>query len=288
MRLARNLATAAAIVVLAIGSAPAVSAEETARSTEDAVAHLAELINSERANQGLRLLEIDGAVNREAQQHSVRMAEAGEIFHNDDLFTPEAKDRLGAKMLGENVASNGSLDDAHRRLMASDGHRANILRPSFDRLGIGVETLDGTWYITEVFVESRGEPAPGASAGPTRASAQMDAPAPVPAGVPPVDGTSAGGSAVPHTTVPREDHSRTVRHSGGGTVATLEVVAVEEPPELIVSRVSANKPAPTEHSPGRGAPTAAMFVAAALLILTIRDLLRQLFPSVDAVPTELV
>jgi uncharacterized protein YkwD len=42
---------------------------------------------------------------------------------------------------GENLAFAQSLPVAHRGLMNSPGHRANILRPQFGRLGIGI--MDG-------------------------------------------------------------------------------------------------------------------------------------------------
>jgi uncharacterized protein YkwD len=44
-------------------------------------------------------------------------------------------------LAGENLALAPTLPMAHQGLMNSPGHRANILRPHFGRLGIGV--LDG-------------------------------------------------------------------------------------------------------------------------------------------------
>ena len=42
---------------------------------------------------------------------------------------------------GENLALAPTLQLAHTGLMNSPGHRANILRPEFGRLGIGI--MDG-------------------------------------------------------------------------------------------------------------------------------------------------
>ncbi len=42
---------------------------------------------------------------------------------------------------GENIALAPTLDIAHSGLMHSPGHRANILRPEFGRLGSGI--VDG-------------------------------------------------------------------------------------------------------------------------------------------------
>ena len=49
--------------------------------------------------------------------------------------------RLGYLSAGENLALAPTLAGAHQGLMLSPGHRANILRPQFGRLGIGI--LDG-------------------------------------------------------------------------------------------------------------------------------------------------
>ncbi len=42
---------------------------------------------------------------------------------------------------GENLALAPSMQIAHSGLMKSPGHRANILRPEFGRVGIGI--MDG-------------------------------------------------------------------------------------------------------------------------------------------------
>jgi uncharacterized protein YkwD len=54
---------------------------------------------------------------------------------------------------GENLALAHSLSIAHNGLMNSPGHRANILNPSFGRLGIGI--LDGGFHGLIVSQEFR-------------------------------------------------------------------------------------------------------------------------------------
>jgi uncharacterized protein YkwD len=54
---------------------------------------------------------------------------------------------------GENLAYAQSVAVAHRALMDSPGHRANILRPEFTRIGIGV--IQAGIYgrmITQLFI----------------------------------------------------------------------------------------------------------------------------------------
>jgi len=101
-----------------------------------------------------------------AHDHSVEMASRGAIFHNDAYFTAQSHLRLGASVFGENVAMNTSLDDAHRRLMASPGHRANILDARFRQVGFSVVS-DGRdeLFVTEDFAQPVGASAAPAPAG---------------------------------------------------------------------------------------------------------------------------
>lgn len=103
------------------------------------------LINQERSEAGLPPLAMDAVLARVARRHSADMFERGYFSHS----TPEGQspyDRIeaaGARYLiaGENLAHAATLSIAHNGLMNSPGHRENILRPEFGRVGIGI--LDG-------------------------------------------------------------------------------------------------------------------------------------------------
>jgi uncharacterized protein YkwD len=125
-----------------------------------AAAQLLAFANADRTAAGLRPLTARDDVAAIAFEQSKKMAAAGDIWHNDAYFTADTRNRLDAKTLGENVAMNRSMDDAHSRLMASPGHRANLMDPRFSVVGIGVvRDAAGIGYITEDFVEPR-PPAP--------------------------------------------------------------------------------------------------------------------------------
>jgi uncharacterized protein YkwD len=104
-----------------------------------------ELVNRERAANGLEPLASDPEMTEVARRHSADMFERGYFSHN----TPENKtpfDRMRAadvrfRTAGENLALAPTLSIAHTGLMNSPGHRANILEPRYGRLGIGI--LDG-------------------------------------------------------------------------------------------------------------------------------------------------
>lgn len=99
------------------------------------------LLNRERESRGLRPLTMDPTITAVARQHSVDMYRRGYFSHE----TPEGRtpfDRMrggGVRfaLAGENLAFARNVEIAHTGLMRSPGHRANILRPQFRRVGIG-------------------------------------------------------------------------------------------------------------------------------------------------------
>jgi uncharacterized protein YkwD len=54
---------------------------------------------------------------------------------------------------GENLALAQTLELAHKNLMNSPGHRANIMNPAFKRVGIGIQ--DGGFYGLMISQEFR-------------------------------------------------------------------------------------------------------------------------------------
>ena len=101
-----------------------------------------ELVNDERASAGLALLAWDDRLVPVARAHSEEMFKLKYFSHNSPTQgTPF--DRLKAAGItyqnaGENLAYAQSVTIAHRGLMQSAEHRANILRPEYTRMGIGV------------------------------------------------------------------------------------------------------------------------------------------------------
>jgi uncharacterized protein YkwD len=120
-------------------------------------AKMLELVNRERAKAGVKLLKADPELNVVARAHSKDMFARGYFAH----VNPDGKDpfeRMKAAHVrfyaaGENLALAQTLEIAHKNLMNSPGHRANILNPAFGRLGIGV--LDGGFYGLMISQEFR-------------------------------------------------------------------------------------------------------------------------------------
>jgi uncharacterized protein YkwD len=108
-------------------------------------AQMLELVNRERAAAGLAPLAADDELREVARRHSADMFARGYFAH----VTPEGRDPFARireagytfRTAGENLALAPTLSIAHTGLMNSPGHRANILRPQFGRVGIGI--MDG-------------------------------------------------------------------------------------------------------------------------------------------------
>jgi len=122
----------------------------------DYEAEMLQLINEERKKHGLKSLKADPVMLQIARTHSQDMFANG-YFAHDDLQGRDPFDRMKAANIhfeaaGENLALAQTVEIAHVNLMNSPGHRANILNPSFGRVGIGI--LDGGFYglmISEEF-----------------------------------------------------------------------------------------------------------------------------------------
>jgi hypothetical protein len=119
---------------------------------DDSEIQAIEETNKRRAEYKLPPLEVDLHLVLAARDHSKDMAEHGFFDHESPIegkktFVDRAK-RFGGDANGENIfAGDRSAAVAVQAWMDSPGHRENILRPSFRRIGIGRH--DQHW--TQVF-----------------------------------------------------------------------------------------------------------------------------------------
>jgi uncharacterized protein YkwD len=127
-------------------------------------ARMAELIDVEREARGLPPFAFSPALSEVARKYSARMAAARSVQH--DLENP-VEERIRAAhpdtcTFGENVSKHTSIDYSLGDLMASPGHRANILSERFTRIGVGIARgADGFLYITQEFARPCDSPPKG-------------------------------------------------------------------------------------------------------------------------------
>lgn len=113
---------------------PDVSAADVARSNFAA-------LNNTRARQGLAPLQWDNAAAAVAEGHSRDMAQNGFVGHTSprtgDVEQRFARAGVTTAVLRENVARGYGPRGIHDSLMASPGHRVNILADDVTHVGIG-------------------------------------------------------------------------------------------------------------------------------------------------------
>lgn len=113
---------------------PGVSVADVARSNFAA-------LNNARARQGLPALQWDNAAAAVAEGHSADMAANNFVGHTSprsgDVAARFGKAGLTTAVLRENVARGYGPRGIHDSLMASPGHRVNILADDVTHVGIG-------------------------------------------------------------------------------------------------------------------------------------------------------
>ncbi len=115
------------------------------------------LVNQERQRAGLKPLTVDNRLVNLARLKSQDMINKNYFSHQSPTYGSPFDMMKNAgvtyRWAGENLAGASTVDKAHRSLMDSSGHRANILKPEFTHIGIGV--IQGGPYgmmFTQMFI----------------------------------------------------------------------------------------------------------------------------------------
>lgn len=115
---------------------------------EEAEAMMVRLVNEERGKRGLNILSVDPALLVLARTYGTDMFQKGFFSHynteNESPFDRMNREGIIYLHAGENLALAPSTQLSHQGLMNSPGHRANILSPQYNKVGIGV--MDGGIY----------------------------------------------------------------------------------------------------------------------------------------------
>lgn len=142
----------------------------------DVERYMLDLVNAERMAAGLQPLKLEQHLNTSSEDHSQWVLQEDQFSHTGEngssSFTRMADAGFvfsGSWRSGENIGLQSErgaagffddVEDIHDRLMASSGHRANILNPGYEYIGIGVEVgeYDGfqVVMITQNFADTDG------------------------------------------------------------------------------------------------------------------------------------
>lgn len=110
-------------------------------------------VNTERANVGLKSLSLSGTLMNGA---AIRANELTTYYSHTrpdgtDCFTV-VEDTYPSYYIGENIAAGQeSTSEVMNGWMNSPGHRANILRPSYSELGVGLAYGSDRYYWVQLF-----------------------------------------------------------------------------------------------------------------------------------------
>jgi hypothetical protein len=116
--------------------------------------------NRERASRQLAPLKWSASLAAAAEQHAQRMAAENTLSHQFP-GEPSPADRAteaGARFtaFAENVAEGPGAESIHRQWMNSPPHRANLLDPNLDSMGIAVAPRNGVLFAVEDFSRAAG------------------------------------------------------------------------------------------------------------------------------------
>ncbi|MCL6521166.1 MAG: CAP domain-containing protein [Firmicutes bacterium] len=124
-------------------ASPGAGAQQATATPRPAEARLVSLINQARVQAGLRPLAVDPLLERLAEEKADEMASLGYFDHRSPTYgLPVDMERaagIRAALMGaENIALARDVDYAMAMFMGSAPHRANLLDPRFDTVGVGV------------------------------------------------------------------------------------------------------------------------------------------------------
>ncbi|HET7891092.1 MAG TPA: CAP domain-containing protein [Candidatus Sulfotelmatobacter sp.] len=114
------------------------------------------LANQSRRQAGAPPLMIDAGLSRAARIHAQAMLEARRLSHQFDGEPPlpqrlAATTNLQLEQEGENLALDYDAQHGHEHLMLSPPHRANLLNPAYNVVGLGVVRNGDRLYIVQDF-----------------------------------------------------------------------------------------------------------------------------------------
>jgi uncharacterized protein YkwD len=137
----------------AAAKAPNIPFEAYDFQTEE---QLLALANQSRRQAGAPPLKIDEGLSQAARVHAQAMRESRRLSHQFD-GEPALPQRLAAttqlqlEQEGENVALDYDAAHGHQHLMLSAPHRANLLNPRYNVVGLGVVRNGDRLYIVQDF-----------------------------------------------------------------------------------------------------------------------------------------
>ena len=123
---------------------------------------LLDLMNQQRLKEGIPVLRANPALERVALARANNLVANGYFDHyspdGESAFSELAARSIQYRLAGENLARNNypetrTVQAAFDGLMASQGHRANILESRFTQAGVAAVRSGKMWVYVTVFMD---------------------------------------------------------------------------------------------------------------------------------------
>ena len=213
------LAALAAFSGIAAAVAPAAHADTVSEENQ-----FLALTNQLRSSLGIQQLTPNAQLTQMARNWAANMASQGTISHNPSLTSLAPSNW---QQLGENVGVGPTVDAIQTAFINSPEHYANLSKPTYNFVGIGVVDSNGRVWVTVDFMDA---PSSGGSAPPATAPRSVPRPRAAPAAAPaaaPHATTAAAPSAPPVTAPAAPAPAPAPTPAGGGSSPALAQVLAQ-------------------------------------------------------------
>lgn len=149
-----------AVIVFGLNGAAQVYAQSSSIAAmspteQTAATELFQEANQDRASENLPALRLDSALTKAAWLHARRMVNAGTLSHQlpgePDLIVRVQNAGVHCSTVAENIAAGPSAARINNEWMHSPSHRANLLDPRVNAIGIAVVEQGGRLFAVQDF-----------------------------------------------------------------------------------------------------------------------------------------
>ena len=137
-------------------SSPQETAAQSEQVSTDENMAVYEIVNRERAKNGLSALnyryDLQTAANKRAEEIVTSFSHTRP--NGSSCFTVLSEYGITYRAVGENIAAGQRTpEEVMNGWMNSQGHRANILNSNFTGIAVGVKTIGSTKYWVQIFIK---------------------------------------------------------------------------------------------------------------------------------------
>jgi len=145
--------TAAVFLPAPVAHASSASGAAAAATTGEEEHAFLQKLNQARVNGGLAALVSDSKLAPTSRSWSHDMAGRNQLSHHPNLAQVAGQVEPSWRAIGENVGVGYSVQGLHDAFMGSAGHRANIMKSTYNRVGVGVAHSGSKIWVTVRFLQ---------------------------------------------------------------------------------------------------------------------------------------